>query len=140
MKSIFLFLILLLYFPLFAQDIHLSQFYNQDHLLNPAKVGDYDGDYRITANYRNQWRQLNKQPISTYLLSFDHIFFFDKHQFHAGLMLTSDRFQGEESNYATGIPFSYTVNSYCVSGLLFVTVISYSIVFLSTLIQNFFLC
>lgn len=111
MKSVNLFLVLLLYFPLFSQDIHLSQFYNQDHLLNPTKVGDYDGDYRLTANYRNQWRQLNKQPISTYLLSFDHIFFFDKHQFHAGLMLTSDRFQGEETNYATGIPFSYTVNS-----------------------------
>ncbi len=26
-------------------------------------------------------------------------------------MLTSDRFQGEESNYATGNPFTYTVNS-----------------------------
>ena len=96
---------------LFAQDIHLSQFYNQDHLLNPAKIGDYDGDYRITANYRNQWRQLNKQPISTYLISFDHVFFLKNHQFSAGFMLTSDRFQGEEVSYVTGNPFTYTVNS-----------------------------
>lgn len=94
-----------------AQDIHLSQFYNQDHLLNPAKVGDYDGDFRITANYRNQWRQLNKQPISTYILSFDHIFFWDKYQFNAGIMVTSDRFQGEENSYITGLPFTYNVNS-----------------------------
>ena len=39
-----------------AQDIHLSQFYTQDHLLNPARVGDHTGDYRISVNYRNQWR------------------------------------------------------------------------------------
>jgi type IX secretion system PorP/SprF family membrane protein len=111
MKSIFIILLMLLYTSFFAQDIHLSQFYNQDHLLNPAKIGDYDGDYRFSANYRNQWRQLNKQPISTYLISFDHIFFYKKHQFSAGLMVTSDRFQGEETSYITGIPFTYNVNS-----------------------------
>jgi len=111
MKSVILLLVLLLYIPLFAQDIHLSQFYNQDHLLNPAKVGDYDGDYRLTANYRNQWRQLNKQPISTYLISFDHLFFLGKYQFNAGIMVTSDRFKGEETSYITGSPFTYNVNS-----------------------------
>jgi type IX secretion system PorP/SprF family membrane protein len=96
---------------IYAQDIHLSQFYNSDHLLNPAKIGDYDGDYRLTANYRNQWRQLNKQPINTYLLSFDHMFFLKNHQFSAGFLVTSDRFQAEEVSYITGNPFSYTVNS-----------------------------
>ena len=111
MKSIVILLLLILHTSFFAQDIHLSQFYNQDHLLNPAKIGDYDGDYRFSANYRNQWRQLNKQPISTYLIAFDHIFFYKKHQFSAGLMVTSDRFQGEETSYITGIPFTYNVNS-----------------------------
>ena len=111
MKRFLFFLLLLVDNVLVAQDVHLSQFYNQDHLLNPAKIGDYDGDYRFTANYRNQWRQLNKQPISTYLISFDHIFFYKKHQFNAGLMVTSDRFQGEETSYITGLPFSYMVNS-----------------------------
>lgn len=111
MKSVVILLLLILHTSFFAQDIHLSQFYNQDHLLNPAKIGDYDGDYRFSANYRNQWRQLNKQPISTYLISFDHIFFYKKHQFSAGLMVTSDRFQGEETSYITGIPFTYNVNS-----------------------------
>jgi type IX secretion system PorP/SprF family membrane protein len=95
----------------YGQDVHLSQFYNSDHLLNPAKIGDYDGDYRLTANYRNQWRQLNKQPISTYLLSFDHVFFLKNHQFSAGLIIASDRFQAEEVSYITGNPFSYTVNT-----------------------------
>ncbi len=111
MKRVLFFLLLLIDNVLVAQDIHLSQFYNQDHLLNPAKIGDYEGDYRLSVNYRNQWRQLNKQPIATYLISFDHIFFYKKHQFSAGLMITSDRFQGEESSYITGIPFTYSVNS-----------------------------
>ncbi len=111
MKQFVIILFCLGGFTLSAQDIHLSQFYNQDHLLNPAKIGDYDGDYRLTANYRNQWRQLNKQPISTYLLSFDHVFFLKNHQFNAGFMVTSDRFQGEEVSYVTGNPFTYTVSS-----------------------------
>jgi len=111
MKIRLLMLLLLFGNTLVAQDIHLSQFYNQDHLLNPAKIGDYEGDYRFTANYRNQWRQLNKQPIATYLISADHIFFYKKHQFSLGLLLTSDRFEGEETSYITGNPFTYTVNS-----------------------------
>ena len=28
-----------------AQDIHLSQFYASDHLLNPSKMGDFEGDF-----------------------------------------------------------------------------------------------
>lgn len=111
MKQVLTFILLLGSFGLYAQDIHLSQFYNQDHLLNPAKIGDYDGDFRLTANYRNQWRQLNKQPISTYLLSFDHVFFLKNHQFSAGLMISSDRFQGEDVSYITGNSFNYVVNS-----------------------------
>ena len=69
--------ILMIFSYAFAQDVHLSQFYNSDHFLNPAKVGDYDGDFRFTTNYRNQWRQIDKQPISTYMLSFDHMFDFE---------------------------------------------------------------
>lgn len=111
MKKVVAFFLIFGSYNYFAQDIHLSQFYNQDHLLNPSKIGDYDGDFRLTANYRNQWRQLNKQPISTYLLSFDHVFFIKNHQFSAGLMVSSDRFQGEEISYITGNSFSYVVNS-----------------------------
>ncbi len=72
MKKHFAFIIFSVVFSLcsIAQDIHLSQFYNSDHLLNPAKVGDFDGDYRIGTNYRNQWREISK-PISTYLVAFD---------------------------------------------------------------------
>lgn len=38
-----------------AQDIHFSQFYENATLRNPALVGIFSGDYKICANYRNQW-------------------------------------------------------------------------------------
>jgi len=54
---------LILFIPLFlilnselrAQDIHFSQYYNSPLLLNPARTGNFDGDYRAGLNYRNQW-------------------------------------------------------------------------------------
>lgn len=39
----------------FSQDIHFSQFYAAPLTLNPASTGDFDGLFRITGIYRNQW-------------------------------------------------------------------------------------
>ncbi len=75
-----------------AQDIHLSQFFASDHLLNPAKIGDFDGEYRITANYRNQWRQVNGNPLNTYILSFDKAFHYYSHEIDGGIMVARDEF------------------------------------------------
>ena len=55
-----------------AQDIHLSQFYASDHLLNPSKMGDFEGDFRITGNYRNQWKQINP-PVNKGITTFPSI-------------------------------------------------------------------
>lgn len=76
-----------------AQDIHLSQFYASDHLLNPAKVGDFEGDYRVTGNYRNQWREIS-DPISTYIISLDRAFHYYSHEIDGGLMVARDEFTG----------------------------------------------
>ncbi len=38
-----------------AQDIHFSQFYENATLRNPALVGIFSGDYKVCANYKNQW-------------------------------------------------------------------------------------
>jgi len=83
MKKVIIYLFIFYTYAL-SQDVHLSQFYNSDHFLNPAKVGDYDGDFRATLNYRNQWRQIDKQPISTYMLSLDHMFMLKRHEFDFG--------------------------------------------------------
>jgi len=39
-----------------AQDIHYTQFYNALFQVSPAQTGLFDGDTRVQANYRNQWR------------------------------------------------------------------------------------
>ncbi len=41
-----------------AQDIHFSQFYTQPWMLNPAKVGFFNADYRLGAAYRTQWKSV----------------------------------------------------------------------------------
>ncbi len=38
-----------------AQDIHFSEFYNTPLQLNPSYTGFFNGDYRFTAIYRDQW-------------------------------------------------------------------------------------
>ena len=38
-----------------AQTFHFSQFHAVPMALNPALTGDFDGNYRLSANYRSQW-------------------------------------------------------------------------------------
>jgi type IX secretion system PorP/SprF family membrane protein len=56
-----------------AQDIHYSNFGFSPLNLNPALTGVFNGDYRGTANYRNQWRGLptSAGTYSTFSGSFD---------------------------------------------------------------------
>lgn len=51
-----------------AQDVHFSQFDYNPVFQNPANVGQFNGDYRIHANYRDQWRSVTK-PFSTFSVS-----------------------------------------------------------------------
>lgn len=39
-----------------AQDMHFSQFYADGLRMNPAATGNFNGDYRIGLNVKNQWR------------------------------------------------------------------------------------
>lgn len=60
---------LLLFFTsslrLSAQDIHFSQFFNAPYAQNPANIGQFDGDYRMGAVYRQQWRSVTI-PYNTF--------------------------------------------------------------------------
>lgn len=53
-----------------AQDIHFSQFHRSPFNLNPALAGNFDGDYRITANQRSQWRSVTT-PYNTFGIAGD---------------------------------------------------------------------
>jgi len=55
---------------LVGQDVHFSQFYYNYHNLSPAMTGQFDGDHRITANYRNQWLSV-PVPYMTASLYYD---------------------------------------------------------------------
>jgi type IX secretion system PorP/SprF family membrane protein len=59
----------------FAQeDYHLSQFQSAPLYLNPALTGMYmkqKGDYRVSSDYRSQWRALGTKPYTTIYLGYD---------------------------------------------------------------------
>ena len=49
-----------------AQDFHFSQWWNSPLTTNPANTGFIpDADYRIGANYRNQWSSVMSVPYKT---------------------------------------------------------------------------
>ncbi|HMN06515.1 MAG TPA: PorP/SprF family type IX secretion system membrane protein [Flavobacteriales bacterium] len=63
-----LLLALLLVIPVIslrAQDIHFSQFFNAPYAQSPANIGQFDGQYRMGAIYRQQWRSVTV-PYSTF--------------------------------------------------------------------------
>lgn len=55
-----------------AQDVHFTQFDAQPLLLNPANTGAFNGDWRASVIYRDQWRSvLGASAFKTYAASFD---------------------------------------------------------------------
>ncbi|NML20731.1 PorP/SprF family type IX secretion system membrane protein [Pseudoflavitalea sp. G-6-1-2] len=70
---------LLLMGNLSAQDMHFSQWFNSPLSTNPANTGFIpDADYRIGANYRNQWSSIMTMPYKTYSVWGDAQVFRDK--------------------------------------------------------------
>ena len=77
-------------FPfVFGQDIHWSQFNDNPIFQNPGNAGNFNGDYRITANYRNQWKSVTI-PFSTLSFAGDMRARFDKN-LGIGLLLFNDQ-------------------------------------------------
>lgn len=53
-----------------AQDIHFTQFDAVPLVINPAFTGGFDGQFRASAIYRNQWQSVTV-PYVTYGAAFD---------------------------------------------------------------------
>ncbi len=50
----------------FSQDLHFSQWFNSPLTTNPANAGFIpDADYRLGANFRNQWSSIMNIPYKT---------------------------------------------------------------------------
>ena len=65
-RSIYLVVLLLLGYQVVieAQDIHFSQFFNSPLNLNPALTGKFNGNTRVHANYRQQWKSVPVDYVS----------------------------------------------------------------------------
>jgi type IX secretion system PorP/SprF family membrane protein len=73
MKKNFLFLLLMtaVLHTATAQDKHFTQFYASPLTLNPALTGAFEGKYRVSTIYRDQWRQVLDYPIKTFAVAAD---------------------------------------------------------------------
>jgi type IX secretion system PorP/SprF family membrane protein len=72
MKNCLLIVLIFIYFsPLVkGQDIHWSQFNDNQLFQNPGQAGHFKGDYRFIGNFRSQWKAVTV-PFSTLSLSAD---------------------------------------------------------------------
>lgn len=86
-------------------DPHFTQYYVYPSWLNPALTGTFDGDYRISGIYRNQWGGISK-PFSTPGLSAE---FVTGKNVNVGLSILNQTAGDGGYNYTTGYGnFAYT--------------------------------
>lgn len=73
MKKILLSAIVLggMVFSAQAQDVHFSQYFASPLTLNPAQTGLIPGDWRASANFRNQWFTVSDNPYITGTIAYD---------------------------------------------------------------------
>lgn len=109
------FLLLLLFFTIeknIAQDIHFSQYNFSPLNQNPANTNLFAGDYRLVANYKNQWQSV-PAPFNTFSFSGDMNFVTlkDRHKIGGGLLFYFDRAGDSKfTSYNLAYAMSYIVN------------------------------
>ena len=77
----------------FAQDIHFTQFTQAPLNINPSTAGFFDGFYRASIHYRNQWASMG-HAYNTMAASFDMPFGISKRRaayFGAGAFIYTDK-------------------------------------------------
>ena len=95
-----------------AQDQQFTQFYSAPLTLNPALTGAFDGKFRVSAIYRDQWRSILDNPYVTFSTAMDPRFGVRwrgakrKDAAALGLMFYSDKVPG----------FDFSTNQISISG------------------------
>ncbi len=80
-----------------GQDQHFTQFYASPLSLNPALAGSFEGRYRFSFIYRDQWRNALDNPYTTYSAAADFRFQIGnirkprKDAFGAGMIFYGDK-------------------------------------------------
>jgi type IX secretion system PorP/SprF family membrane protein len=120
MNRILLSLLILFYLskiPLVGQDIHHSQFYTSPLNVNPALTGVFNGDQRITVNYRRQWFVEDIVRYMTITGSYDMKFYpkkwKSKGNWNAGILFNYDRAGDSRlglANLDLSLSYSYPIN------------------------------
>lgn len=88
-----------------AQDQHFAQYFASPLTLNPALTGLYEGRYRVSFIYRDQWKQSLDNPYNTFSGAADFRYYVNprkrqyKDAFGVGVLFYSDRVA--EINYST---------------------------------------
>ncbi|MBN1597770.1 MAG: PorP/SprF family type IX secretion system membrane protein [Bacteroidales bacterium] len=82
-------IVLFLVTSLFAQDINYTLYNYSPLFLNPANTGNFDGSWRLAANFRNQ-SNASSNPFRTASLSFDKQFNLINQDLAAGLLFIND--------------------------------------------------
>lgn len=114
MRKLLVFCALLFVAPVFAQDIHWSQYNDNPVFQNPGNSGRFQGDYRLHANYRDQWRSVTV-PFRTLSFSGD-MKFRERPEIGLGALFFSDvagdgKFRTVELQIAPSYQFKLTPDS-----------------------------
>ncbi|HET6990685.1 MAG TPA: PorP/SprF family type IX secretion system membrane protein, partial [Bacteroidia bacterium] len=83
-----------------GQDIHFSQFPETPMHINPGNTGLFDGLFRVTCNYRNQWAAMG-HPYSTAAAAFDMPLMYAKNRAYMGIGVFLYRDQAGDSKFGT---------------------------------------
>ncbi len=92
---------------LLGQDLHYSQFYNSPLNISPSLTGVFNGDQRVSASIRDQWRNV-PVPWFTISLGYDQKIYLKNSKdlfFSAGAFINYDR-QGDSNLNLTNINLS----------------------------------
>lgn len=74
----------------YAQDVHFTQYYANPLNINPALTGWFNGNCRVAANYREQWKTIGIHPYSTYGISFEKQHYLYTEQINYGAAIVHD--------------------------------------------------
>jgi type IX secretion system PorP/SprF family membrane protein len=82
-----------------GQDPLFSQFFAIPNALNPGLSGAFDGKYRVSGVYRDQWRSVMEEPFSSFGLGLDLRFDMDSKGFNKDFFGVSLGFQTDKSGF-----------------------------------------
>ena len=92
-----------------AQDIHFTQFFHTPLATSPGLIGAFDGDHRVHAIFRQQWRAVTR-PYRTFGLGYDAANAFGKRGLGVGLWLFNDNAGDSRLNtFQLGVGPSWTL-------------------------------